>query len=1029
MAFDEETGKLAVATRSKVYIYQPFGEDEGALKWSQQCSIDCNAATGCQCTLSWGSEEQILLGSSDLMLHQLAFGDSLIWRRQLSSPASLALLSPDSGYIASVGRYDRLVKIWRRLSFGSQDVQFDYSYLSHPGTVTNAQWRRKREAHDGAEQVLYTTCSDSKVRIWTMNNPHSAPIFQLWTEIDLHECIQPGRLHPEVKSELRLAFVIDGHEFFNAAQIAQQAAQEDPYLEHLVTETSTCKPDVCVVLDAIGHMSAWGMRNVGQKTKDISDVFNIALAEDLLPSSVQGLLQGAGNTRMLYFGVQNSSTISVIMHSLNGEVAWLQGNVAEIFNPSPSNGKLRPMALWTGHDGAIKKINRTRRGRAVVSRTGANQSLLWKQSGQREGGGLLRCSTLNSPDHIHRSCVLAGGNLVVNLHHDGISLWDTQNQQAVKISSCIFQMNGKPLCLLLLPPAEDRGARRFVATISSDMRGIVWEIVIPALAQQNGTHKIPSPTIQEFTSFDLGSRNDLAFVLPIDPAGSAPVVTGFLDTFAKDVALSYTTDGTLNTWAAKIDLQQKSVQWLCTATVPTSVDHPSLASGTSIRKVALVSDARNGLTIWDTKNAELEYSRDFGAADVIQDLDWTSTPDDQSILAVGFPHKVLIMAQIRYDYMDRGPAWAAIREISIRDLTPHPIGDSTWLGDGNLVIGAGNQLFLYDRVASISEGMTSALSATIRHNKAVDLFDIVSLLNGPLPLFHPQFLSQLILAGKASLAQKILIRLNQKLKFFTEGDVLESWLSISSEEFLTRSDEIASSQPKSSSSMFSESSGPPEPDSVTEEVAAELNENLARKSLPFLSRHEQFRLANLVECVATAEKQRRSIDAHAAIFTLFFRSHTIRETQSHSEHRGIGWREIVWAFHSGSQDVLIDQVSRNYQGRMQWKQARDCGLFMWIGDVNVLRQQLEVVARNEYTKTYEKDPIDCSLYYIALRKKNVLLGLWRMATWHREQASTQRLLKNNFSESRWKTAALKNAYALLSRRRFGTSLQTQTQIF
>lgn len=55
---------------------------------------------------------------------------------------------------------------------------------------------------------------------------------------------------------------------------------------------------------------------------------------------------------------------------------------------------------------------------------------------------------------------------------------------------------------------------------------------------------------------------------------------------------------------------------------------------------------------------------------------------------------------------------------------------------------------------------------------------------------------------------------------------------------------------------------------------------------------------------------------------------------------------------------------------------------------------------------------------MALRKKPVLVGLWRMATWSREQGATYRLLSNNFNESRWKTAALKNAYALMGRRRF-----------
>jgi hypothetical protein len=64
-----------------------------------------------------------------------------------------------------------------------------------------------------------------------------------------------------------------------------------------------------------------------------------------------------------------------------------------------------------------------------------------------------------------------------------------------------------------------------------------------------------------------------------------------------------------------------------------------------------------------------------------------------------------------------------------------------------------------------------------------------------------------------------------------------------------------------------------------------------------------------------------------------------------------------------------------------------------------------------------KNPVDCSLYYIALKKKAVLQGLWRMAGWNREQVGTIKLLQNNFQDKRWKTVALKNAYALLGKHR------------
>jgi hypothetical protein len=95
-------------------------------------------------------------------------------------------------------------------------------------------------------------------------------------------------------------------------------------------------------------------------------------------------------------------------------------------------------------------------------------------------------------------------------------------------------------------------------------------------------------------------------------------------------------------------------------------------------------------------------------------------------------------------------------------------------------------------------------------------------------------------------------------------------------------------------------------------------------------------------------------------------------------------------------------------------------LLTWsANDCNQQRAQFEIIARNEYTKSEDKNPVDCSLYYLALKKKAVLIGLWRMATWSREQSATQKLLSNDYNEARWKTAALKNAYALMGKRRFG----------
>jgi len=80
---------------------------------------------------------------------------------------------------------------------------------------------------------------------------------------------------------------------------------------------------------------------------------------------------------------------------------------------------------------------------------------------------------------------------------------------------------------------------------------------------------------------------------------------------------------------------------------------------------------------------------------------------------------------------------------------------------------------------------------------------------------------------------------------------------------------------------------------------------------------------------------------------------------------------------------------------------------------------MEVIARNEYMAGDNRDPTACSLYYFALGKVKLVHGLWRQSAWHKEQALMLKFLSNDFSEPRWRTAALKNAFALLSKQRFG----------
>jgi hypothetical protein len=113
-----------------------------------------------------------------------------------------------------------------------------------------------------------------------------------------------------------------------------------------------------------------------------------------------------------------------------------------------------------------------------------------------------------------------------------------------------------------------------------------------------------------------------------------------------------------------------------------------------------------------------------------------------------------------------------------------------------------------------------------------------------------------------------------------------------------------------------------------------MHEKLTKLAIPQLSGQEQIHLADIVECIAAVEKHRRSMDDNAARFMLFFRQHALRKGRANEVN--LSWREINWAYHSNSQDILTDMVSHQFHNQMLWENARECGVFMWISDYRAL---------------------------------------------------------------------------------------------
>ena len=282
---------------------------------------------------------------------------------------------------------------------------------------------------------------------------------------------------------------------------------------------------------------------------------------------------------------------------------------------------------------------------------------------------------------------------------------------------------------------------------------------------------------------NIDENEEAMFILPVNPAGSSTLRSECLDTFAKDVAVSYSSQGRIRSWTATLDFDDRTANWLCTSLTETGIVEASLVSASPQRKGAVVDSSRAGLTIWDLRNGQIEHEMHYSLQDLIQDLDWSSTPDDQSMLAVGFPHSISILAQMRFDYINKGPAWALIRTIQIGNTTSHPIGDSTWLGNGHFVIGVGHQLLLYDEAVVPNDEMVTDLAIPAHEHRCMDLFKLVNFLNGPLPVFHPQFMTQCILTGKTSSVRKIIIGLRKAIRYYESNKEIDSFVGMSPSEF------------------------------------------------------------------------------------------------------------------------------------------------------------------------------------------------------------------------------------------------------
>ncbi|KIY70161.1 hypothetical protein CYLTODRAFT_348194 [Cylindrobasidium torrendii FP15055 ss-10] len=882
------------------------------------------------------------------------------WIVQLRSPPSLIRFAPSLMSISVTWAGNNAVTLFSTTT-GRQTQA-----IPHPLPVSHIIWR------DSADNLVFITVTqDSTLRVFmpVLDNPE---YLQLHASVDLHSI--------EQTSKISSIFYLGGQVLTSA--LSRMTFETDDALTRRLQDVRDEGWELFLRILEDGSATLTAMANIDRKPPTLIKQFTL---QHYPPATFPNL------PSYLYLLPKPNSSNALLIST--APLLSYEVDLTKFFDARAEG--LRQLARgpvrMDDDDAEITAFTRTPEGKGlVISRSNGVQQV-W-----RLGNAGLEFVARTEKQAVvldeGRSYDLYDPNAQALLHNSE----DDRRTQLPKIEA-----------FYTLP---SRTGRDFIIAVTATM-----DIVLVRPGQKARISKLPI--------------EDIVAVLPVDP-----MAWGLSHHWvAHDVLLSVSREGVLAFWipedaegaASQEEGSDEGVVWTCTGTVKTGKTGIKKARCSSAKKTALVVPVQDGdeLTVWDSKESEfasgLEYQ--FVFSEAINDLDWTSTPDMQSILAVGFKHHVELLCQQRSTYFDPGVGWAICWKIDLSGTVPYPISDSIWLADGRLLIGAGYQMYLYGQdVKSVYGGNT--------------LFDYVARQNGPLPDYHPQMLLQCLLWRKVDVVKEAIVRLAKDVLGDGRQEVRQRQSdaeSLPPERYWSDAGERGGHK-KRYTQLFNGplGNGYSDEPAFSRTVVTKLIEALEEVPLQHLTPNEHAHLLVLIQTTLEIDEQRRSLDANGLRFLTSMRSFYILNRRVTSAvastlttmPRGTGkrerlrYRDMVWAFFSESQGLLLSSSISACEGKMGWGDARALGLPVWYTSQEGFKSQLENIARTEYL--VDRDPTTCSLLYFALGKVKLVHGLWRQASWHKEQAQMLKFLSNDFSEPRWRTAALKNAYALLGKRRF-----------
>jgi len=968
----------------------------------------------------------------------------LIWEEEFASDITLVSFSPDGSFFASLTDYDSLVKIWYVRNVVDDDSssidsnrntrRYDFLYLSHPRSVVSFDWRKTVKKNSKKNNnILLTMCRDNICRLWAQSNDENNNYKFFMSKMIEPFCLPPSLNHTTV-NEQKISYVhwIDNREIHRAVYSSNiiekckfqkkwnQKSNENnedinnnkyqKELKDILKENQ----DMIFHVSPDGTVVIWGVQNLNAYPLSIPHLVVLIKIPKAFSPSDYNLFR---NPILIYSNpfsqelnaLCTSPELMVIAHNNRGIMNCYEMNLYNIFI-SLQEIHFRMIYSWAAHQNSIQSLICHPNLPYIATSDGKKEIMIWYNNG---------IQAKKSLDWV-TSIIINESNTIFEWFTEGPYIYVYQDQKIYiyvitdraiqNILTC--EMNDYPVIYINTFSKEKSS---YIYALSSNANTLfIWKVQL-----KEDDYKID---LIYKSSFDLHDSGKILKIISLSDFSSAFTYTNIpIGLFA-----TYTEDNYLRYWHlsdenAVFNSENVINDNLLVKSVEKKIsDRIVLIKNSKLNTLAIVTekDGIHNLEIYinDIYNLIIKKQFSMTLSSKVYDMDWYFTSEGQQFLAIGFEKEVHILCRTRRS--EENPSivkW----EVFSRVQYPFENRDEgskkliKWLENGTLVYA--NRSVIY----SIDKWVLPQNKDIIPSPKA-NLLLSANEKTHRLPLYHPQHLLSYILWGRYNVAKdglnvlyyyiSLMRKANKEIK-----DIPSPLWTLFEEE-----DETIVNSSKKYSFLFStniEEENTEDESTFTNEKARLLTEYLYQIKLPYINKHEQMNLVGIVNILLWTTEQKMQLDESGMRYLIAMKLFTYSRRFA-SQNAQLNFRDITWAYYSDCQDVLINFCKSSCGERFLWKDARALGLSFWIKNNNTLRHQIELIARNQYMNNGENNPYNCFVFFMAMRKLKVIIGLWKNAVWHPERSKMLNFLDHDFTEPRWQKAALKNAFALLSKRRF-----------